>query len=292
MLGKAAAAALAHLHRRKDTKEAFWYIKGAELQSKYVGEAEKDLIRLFEKAKSFRYNNGFPPVMFFDEADSMFCDRDAGAREWQKTFVSTFLSLLDGMEECNGLVVLATNRIEAIDPALLREGRMDRKIRIHRPTKDDFKNIIIKNLRDKPLYKDLSVAKVAEVLAARIFSDEMIIAKIRHERETHNFCLKHVVSGAMAAGIVEKAVSSAMTRDIKNNKVIGITQEDLYAAINITRGETQRSNNLKAMREYIATISSKGNNQGIATIPSEILFAPPDQQQQMQAGLTAGGREW
>lgn len=120
----------------------FINVKGPELLDKYVGESERKIREVFARARE-RARESCPVIMFFDEADALFPTRGTGiSSDIQLTNVPQFLAELDGVEELkNVLVILATNRQELIDPAVLRSGRIDRKILIKRPDKEGAREI-------------------------------------------------------------------------------------------------------------------------------------------------------
>jgi proteasome-associated ATPase len=137
LLAKAVANSLArHIEAKTGEKGESYFInvKGPELLSKYVGETERAIRDLFARARS-QASYRSPVVIMFDEMDSMFRVRGSGvSSDMESTIVPQFLSELDGLESLENVIVIgATNREDLIDPAVLRPGRLDRKIRIPRP---------------------------------------------------------------------------------------------------------------------------------------------------------------
>jgi transitional endoplasmic reticulum ATPase len=137
----------------------FISIKGPELLSKYVGESEKAIREVFRKARQ-----ASPTIVFFDEIDSIAPVRGAGSDTFvTERVVSQILTELDGLEELRDVVVIAaTNRIDMVDPALLRPGRIDRIIHIPLPDKDTRSKIFEIHLKVKPVSNEVSVQWLAE----------------------------------------------------------------------------------------------------------------------------------
>ncbi|NOQ33096.1 MAG: AAA family ATPase, partial [Methanosarcinales archaeon] len=137
----------------------FISIKGPELLSKYVGESEKAIREVFRKARQ-----ASPTIVFFDEIDSIAPVRGAGSDTFvTERVVSQILTELDGLEELQDVVVIAaTNRIDMVDPALLRPGRIDRLIHISLPDKDVRSKIFEIHLKGKPVSDEVSVQWLAE----------------------------------------------------------------------------------------------------------------------------------
>ena len=126
----------------KEAKSYFLNIKGPELLNKFVGETERRIRLIFERARELAAG-GNPVIVFFDEMESIFRTRGSGvSSDMETTVVPQLLTELDGVEGLSNVIVIgATNREELIDPAVLRPGRLDVKIRVGRPTKDNAKEI-------------------------------------------------------------------------------------------------------------------------------------------------------
>ena len=120
--------------RRSDARSYFLNIKGPELLNKYVGETERQIRLIFQRAKE-KSEEGVPVIVFFDEMDSLFRTRGSGiSSDVESTIVPQLLSELDGVEKLKNVIVIgASNREDLIDPAILRPGRLDVKIKISRP---------------------------------------------------------------------------------------------------------------------------------------------------------------
>lgn len=192
----------------KMTESNFISIKGPELLSKWVGESEKGVREIFRKARQ-----ASPCIVFFDEIDSLLPRRSGSSSDSHVTenVVSQILTEIDGLEELhNVLVIGATNRLDRVDPAVLRPGRFDRIIEVPLPDKKGRKNIFEIHTKKKPLEKDVNVDRLVEM--------------------TDGF------SGAEIVSVTNRASISALKRYIsdtskQNVKEIRITQKDFENAI-------------------------------------------------------------
>lgn len=215
MLGKAAATAIAELHGAK-SKGGFFYIKGPELMDMYVGNTEANIRKMFDDARRHHKENGFPAVIFLDEADAILGKRGSHGFGLEKTIVPQFLSEMDGFEATGAIVMIATNRPDTLDPAVIRDGRVDRRIMVTRPTQKDASLIALKNLQSRPL--DGTVHDLSNRLAEGLFSNKYPILKLFRKSKgelSDKLLLAHTVSGAMIVGVVERATSCAMSREAK-----------------------------------------------------------------------------
>ncbi len=142
-----------------ETNANFYSLSGPEIMSKYYGESEENLRRVFKEAIE-----NAPSIIFIDEIDSIAPKREEVTGEVERRVVAQLLALMDGLEERGKVVVIgATNRINAIDPALRRPGRFDREIEIGIPDKKGRREILEIHTRGMPLAKDVNLDKIAEM---------------------------------------------------------------------------------------------------------------------------------
>src|ERR671937_136718 len=160
LIAKAVAKSLAEQVREKtgrpDAHSYFLNVKGPELLNKYVGETERQIRLIFQRAKE-KSDEGFPVIVFFDEMDSLFRTRGSGiSSDVENTIVPQLLSEIDGVESLKNVIVIgASNREDMIDPAILRPGRLDVKIKIERPDADAAADIMSKYLNvEVPIHPD------------------------------------------------------------------------------------------------------------------------------------------
>jgi SpoVK/Ycf46/Vps4 family AAA+-type ATPase len=190
-------------------RACFLSVAGPELLTKWVGETEHKIRKLFEKAR--RHAGPYcPAIIFLDEIESMFQQRGSGiSSDVEKTIVPQFLAELDGVRELRNVIFIgASNRVELIDPALLRPGRLDRKIRIERPDVDAAVQILLKYL--KP---GLPVSEGPPTLArklADVLYHERSYVQITNRRAERLIVPAHQFSsGAILESVVTRAKKSA-----------------------------------------------------------------------------------
>jgi proteasome-associated ATPase len=234
------AKKLGHLTGR-EVKSFFLHVKGPELLNKYVGESERQIREVFKKAKE-RAQEGMPVIVFFDEMDSLFRTRGTGiSSDVESTIVPQFLAEIDGVERLRNVIVIgASNRQDLIDPAVLRPGRLDVKIRIDRPDRRAAKDILGKYLSTDLPYHLSDGRPVAEVVSDLIdqvvdhmysASEENKFLEVTYangEKETLYF--KDFASGALIEGVVSRAKKYAIKRIIATSER-GIRLEDLLKAV-------------------------------------------------------------
>ena len=249
LIAKAVAKSLADKVRertgRQDAHSYFLNIKGPELLNKYVGETERQIRQIFQRAKE-RSEEGLPVIVFFDEMDSIFRTRGTGiSSDVESTIVPQLLSELDGVETLKNVIVIgASNREDLIDPAILRPGRLDVKIKIERPDAAQAADIMAKYLNPTVPIHPEDVARASgdvKVTTARMI--QSTIDRMYSEAEDNRFLevtyasgdkeilyFKDFNSGAMIENIVRRAKKEAIKRFLSTGEK-GIKAEDLSHAI-------------------------------------------------------------
>lgn len=158
-----------------ESKANFISIKGPELLNKYVGESEKAVRQLFKRAKS-----SAPCVIFFDELDSLVPKRGSDGNNSSERVVNQLLTEMDGLEDRNGVfVIAATNRPDIIDPAMLRPGRLDKLLYVPLPTKDDRHSILKTLTKSLPLDQDVELRLIAHSDSSEGYSGADLSALVR-----------------------------------------------------------------------------------------------------------------
>jgi proteasome-associated ATPase len=231
---------------RPDVRSYFLNIKGPELLNKWVGETERQIRLIFQRAKE-KSDEGVPVIVFFDEMDSLFRIRGSGiSSDVESTIVPQLLSELDGVESLKNVIVIgASNREDLIDPAILRPGRLDVKIKINRPDPVAAREIFRIYITDQtPIDSEElssfggSVADfivsmiddtVTDMYATEKENEFLEVTYANGDRETMYF--KDFASGAMIENIVRRAKKDAIKRQIAGGP-IGVRISDLKAAIN------------------------------------------------------------
>lgn len=214
MLAKAAATELAG-----EGQGAFLYVKGPEILSKFVGEAERRIRGIFKAARDHQQATGVPAVVFLDECDAILQKRGTGiSSDLEKTIVPTFLTEMDGLEESGCLMILATNRPDTLDEAVVRDGRIDRKVEVEKPGYDQIKEIFMINLKGTPVAPEFDPVVLAEAGSETLFQPGTEIYK--------------KVSGALIVGVMERAKRNAMRREMAGSGgPDGLCPEDVTKAI-------------------------------------------------------------
>ena len=250
LIAKAVANSLARkvASRTGDDKGRSYFIniKGPELLNKYVGETERQIRLIFERARE-KSEEGWPVIIFFDEMDSMFRTRGTGiSSDMESTIVPQLLAEIDGVEGLRNVIVIgATNREDLIDPAILRPGRLDVKIKIERPDADAAHQIFARYLtNDLPIsqtdidnlgggdaqkaVQEMVNQAVVEMYATTDVNRFLEVTYQNGEKEIMYF--KDFSSGAMIENIVRRAKKLAIKRLIDTG-VKGICLQDLVDSI-------------------------------------------------------------
>ena len=228
LIAKAVASSLAKKVAAKTGEEGksfFLNIKGPELLNKYVGETERHIRLVFQRARE-KASGGTPVIVFFDEMDSLFRTRGSGvSSDVENTIVPQLLSEIDGVEGLENVIVIgASNREDMIDPAILRPGRLDVKIKIERPDVESARDIFTKYLTaDLPLHsedlaefgddRDACVAGMIQRAVERMYTESeenrfLEVTYANGDKEVLYF--KDFNSGAMIQNIVDRAKKMAI----------------------------------------------------------------------------------
>ncbi|NMM97435.1 proteasome ATPase [Bifidobacterium olomucense] len=217
-------------------KGVFLSVKGPELLNKYVGESERLIRLIFQRARE-RAAEGKPVVVFIDEMDSLLRTRGSGvSSDVETTIVPQFLSELDGVETLDNVMVIgASNRVDMIDPAVLRPGRLDVKIRVGRPSRAQAVAIVNHYLTDDlPLEAGVDAHALSEVLVQDIYeaTERRHLCDVQGEDgQWSALYLKDVVSGAMLKNVVDRAKTRAVKQSIESGEAVAITVPLLAAAV-------------------------------------------------------------
>jgi len=217
----------------KDGKSYFLNIKGPELLNKYVGETERHIRLIFQRARD-KASEGTPVIVFFDEMDSLFKTRGSGvSSDVENTIVPQLLSEIDGVEGLENVIVIgASNREDMIDPAILRPGRLDVKIKIQRPNAQGAAEILSKYLTsdlpinddDLALHKgdrDATIKTMIDKAVEQMYTESdqnrfIEVTYVNGDKEVLYF--KDFSSGAMLENIVSRAKKAAIKEYLSNNK--------------------------------------------------------------------------
>src|SRR2546423_1129683 len=250
LIGKATAYNLTRQLRErasggeKDVREYFMHVKGPEILNMRVGESERMVREIFATARDKR-RDGFMPFLFIDEAESILGTRRASRySNILSTLVPMFCSEMDGIDSLNDVVIiLASNRADLIDPAILRPGRIDRKIKVNRPNKEGARDIYRIYLTNDLPYDGVLAKEAAHIGEAierlierfvdwqflRRDENKFLEVTLRSGRK-ETLYRSDLISGAIIASIVERAKAAAIKRSIASGMEEGITESDLRVA--------------------------------------------------------------
>lgn len=272
MLGKAVATTLAHRFGGLDngylSTQAFMYVKGPEILDKYVGESERKIREIFDGARAHYREKNFPAVIFVDEADAILAKRDSNvSNDILKTIVPQFLVEWDGLDDSPAIVILATNRHDILDPAVVRDGRIDSKFYVGRPDQEACHKILSIYLSKVPLASKIRAGDLARGTVEFLFSDDRCVGQFGTKGKTMMLLLRHLISGAMCKNIVDTALSNAIRRDIAAGRTktpTGVNERDVFQAVKKVQTQTERSdhsavmNKLKEEHKHAETEKAKG----------------------------------
>lgn len=235
MLIEAIATAVAKLYGAKAVESGFIFVRGPEILDMYVGNSERNIRHLFARARKHEKEHGYPAVIAIDECEAILSKRGSGvSSDMEKTNVPTFLAEMNGLGDYSPIVVLATNRPKVLDPAVIRDKRIDRDVEVPRPNRESAEVIFKINFAKTLISKDCSIEEISSHAANVFYSSNYNLWNIKRKDGSQvPFGLCNLVNGAMISGVVDKASSLALDRDRESNAKSGsgITKEDVTAAI-------------------------------------------------------------
>ncbi|PRQ12060.1 proteasome ATPase [Corynebacterium sp. 13CS0277] len=240
----------------------FINVKGPELLNKFVGETERHIRLIFRRARELA-SSGRPVVVFFDEMESIFRTRGSGvSSDMETTVVPQLLTELDGVESLSNVIVIgATNREELIDPAILRPGRLDVKIRVERPTKATAPEIFERHFSPQvPLAapRETIIATAVE----RMFAPNPWVELTRADGTVDVLHAGDFVSGAMIANVVDRAKKLAIKDELLGQSQ-GVTTAHMVAAVDAEHAENSHLPNTSNPEEW-SRITGRGGARVVA----------------------------
>ncbi len=240
------SAKVGELRGNRNVRSYFLNIKGPELLNKYVGETERQIRLVFQRARE-KADEGVPVIVFFDEMDSLFRTRGTGiSSDMESTIVPQLLAEIDGVESLRDVIVIgATNREDLIDPAILRPGRLDVKIKIERPDADAAAQIYQRYIHSSLPIDETEItelgggdrdkairAMIEETVSAmyRVDGDNRFLEVTYQGGDKEVLYFKDFASGAMIENIVRRAKKLAVKREIAGTGR-GLRVSDLLESI-------------------------------------------------------------
>ncbi len=299
LIAKAVANSIAKKlgHRTgKEIRSYFLHVKGPELLNKYVGESERQVREVFKKAKE-RAEDGHPVIVFFDEMDALFRTRGSGiSSDIESTIVPQFLSEIDGVERLRNVIVIgASNRQDLIDPAVLRAGRLDVKVKVGRPDAEAARDIFSKYLSpdlpfdqseldrhggDRQAFVERLTARTVETMYAASEENKFIeVTYANGEKEVLYF--KDFASGALIEGIVSRAKKFAVKRAIAKEGH-GLRLEDMLRAIREEFKEHEDLPNTTNPDDWAKIAGKKGEK----IVHIRTISGGPDESRQIETVTT------
>lgn len=242
LIAKAVAASLSNGQEGKKTY--FISIKGPELLNKFVGETERQIRAIFARARTLA-SGDVPVVVFFDEMEALFRTRGSGVSSDVETMiVPQLLAEMDGLESLENVIIIgASNRADMIDPAVLRPGRLDVRVRVNRPSRQQAKDIFAKYLTaDLPIAEDLltesgspeqAITQMTEAALDSLYAKDestSLFDLYLADDTSHRVYLADLVSGAMISGTVERAKKHAIKDSLSGAKT-GLAIQHVLAGV-------------------------------------------------------------
>ena len=312
LIGKATAYNLTQRLRREsgeDVEGCFLHIKGPEILNMWLGESERKVREIFQIARE-KKEDGKLAFVFIDEAESILGTRRAlRSHSISNTLVPMFCAEMDGIESLQDVVIiLATNRPDLIDPAILRPGRIDRKIKVTRPkaeaAKDIFRIYLTPELPIAALLDEGSDTETGEgetppevIPAEKAVADliAQVVDEMFREDEDNRFLevslrsgrrdilyKGHLCSGAIIESIVQRAKESALKRAIQNpEKESGITRADLFDALAAEYGESEIFPPTEATEDWLKLLDYD---------PANVVKVTPIQAEKQERRRASGSR--
>jgi proteasome-associated ATPase len=233
LLARVAAWSVAKTHGKVATETGYIYVKSPEILDKWIGNTEKEIRDLFERARRHYREHGYKAILAFDEADAIMPQRGTRrSSDISDTIVPMFLGEMDGIDEKqtleNPIVILMTNRADVLDPAITRPGRISRHIKVERPDQNTSIDILSIHAKKVPFKDEKNKLSTLAVVASEIYSKSKLLYRINNE---HDFTLGDCVNGAMLESVVEMAKMQALHRDLSAKTKTGITIEDCRQAV-------------------------------------------------------------
>lgn len=275
LIAKAVATSLARTAAARsgesEARSYFISVKGPELLTKYVGETEQQIRRIFSRARQ-RAKGGMPVIVFFDEMDSLFRTRGTGrSSDVETTIVPQLLAELDGVEELENVIIIgATNREDMIDPAIIRPGRLDVKIKISRPDKKAAADILAKYLVPELPLADSEIARAGsregavnsliQTIVDSLYvrnNDSALVEVTFDSGDTEILYAQDFSSGAMLTNIVDRAKRLSI-KDQLNGLPGGISREHILQAVTAEVSENASLHSTGTLENWERIIGRRG----------------------------------
>ena len=267
----------------------FISVKGPEILDKYVGNSEANIRRIYAAARDEAEDSKVPTVVFIDEAESIMKARGSGiSTDVYDSIVPQLLAEMDGIDgdsDYEVITVLATNREDILDPAILRDGRVDRRIKVPRPDRQGAEEILKIYLKGKPLQGLLkSGEELTEEVLGRIYGEDSVAYQVVSPKgPVGSFGYQNLISGAMIKGIVDRGCGYAIQREIDGGKK-GMSKNDLCRAIEDEFGESTGFAQALVRDDWEVVFGAKGRQYHDAYRQGYLHLERVDGQKQVHKG--------
>lgn len=257
MLFEASAYEICEQLGEEALETGYLLIRGPDILSEYVSIAERRLITAFEAGRQHFKKTGRRAILAIDECEALFKKRGTGiSTDVTDSIVQTFLGQTNGLQDGNPFVILATNMPHVLDEAVVRPGRIDRRIKVGRPDRTAAVQIIGKLLKEIPI-ADGNAESLTQFTVDEFFSDKRALCELELEDGTKTkFGLAQLVSGAMLVNVVDQATSKAMYEDIETDKLTALTKQDVLDAVDKVFTESKDLDHGAAAKEFAQTLKS------------------------------------
>jgi proteasome-associated ATPase len=247
-------------------KGGFILINGPEILNKYVGESEGFIREVFARARAYTRKTGNPAFVFIDEVDAIGKKRGSGkSSDVETTIVPALLAEMNGLNDSSVVVMFATNRVDILDPALIRDGRIDIKIPVYKPSKEDALEIFEIHIKGAPTIEGLNTKELAKFANEEVFSGKYSFFEFSpneslksKKKDKFLFGLPGILSGAMIAAIAESTKAYALRRDIETETktgkecLTGLSKDDFLKAISNKFEENKLLNHEDDIEEFVS----------------------------------------
>lgn len=252
LLARVAAWSVANTHGKKAIDSAYIYVKAPEILDKWVGNTEKEIRELFERARRHYREHGYKAILAFDEADAIMPQRGTRrSSDVSDTIVPMFLGEMDGIDDKqtreNPIVFLMTNRADVLDPAITRPGRISRHIKVERPDEMSCIDILGIHTKKMPFQDEKNRMAVLAITASDLFSKSRLLYRVNNE---HDFTMGDCVNGALIENIAEIAKMNALHRDLTGGTKTGVTTEDFRNAVQKTYRQQRGINHSYDLQDF------------------------------------------
>lgn len=277
-------------------KGQFIKINGPEILEKWVGNSEANIRRVYGAARDASNETNSPVVVFIDEAEAVLKRRGSSvSTDIYDSIVPQFLAEMNGMNgNDNVITVLATNREDMLDPAVIRNGRVDKRIKIPRPNKDGAAEIFGIYLNDKPIQgmmisRNGKIRDLSRQLAERIYDGNHVVYNVISPQhgKLGFFTYQNLINGAMIKGMVDRASMFAIRREIDGGKK-GISKGDLEKAIDDEFSENTGFAQALVRDDWVDVFGAKGRQYHDLCSQGYLILEGATQSASYQAQLNQG----